>query len=99
MTINVEAVEFKADVKLEELIQKKVGKLETFFDKIIDAEVHLRLENKNTQVKDKMVNITLRVPGQSLIAKGTSKTFEESLEMAVESSRRQLEKYKEKLRD
>lgn len=98
MNINVEAVEFKADVKLEELIKRKVEKLETFFDKIIDAEIHLRLESKSTQVKDKSVNLTIRVPGKSLVSKGESKSFEESIDQAVESSRRQLKRYKEKMR-
>ena len=41
MDIRVQSVKFDADVKLLEFIQKKVGKLEKFYDSIIKAEVAL----------------------------------------------------------
>lgn len=97
MKVHTESVQFKADQKLLDFVEKKVSKLEQFFDRIIDAEVKLRLENSG-QVKDKVAEVRLQVPGQSLFAKETNKTFEQSVDKAVDDLRRQLAKYKEKLR-
>lgn len=99
MDIRVQAIQFDADQKLVDLIEKKITKLQTFFDHIIDAEVFLKLENKNTQVKDKTVTIRLNIPGKALAAEETSKLFEEATDLAVESLRRQLKKHKEKIRN
>ncbi len=80
-----------------DFIEQKVNKLDTFFDRIIDVEVKLKLENSG-QVKDKIAEVSLNVPGQSLFAKETNKTFEQSVDGAVENLRRQLKRYKQKLR-
>lgn len=97
MKIHTESVQFKADQKLHEFIEKKMEKLTSHFDRIINAEVKLRLENSG-QVKDKIAEISLHVPGTVLFAKDTTKTFEQSIDSAVDNLRRQLTKYKEKLR-
>ncbi len=97
MKVHTESVQFKADQKLLTLIEKKVGKLEQFFDRIIKADVTLRLENSG-QVKDKVAEVRLSVPGQRLFAKETTKTFEQSVDEAVDNLRRQLTRYKEKMR-
>ena len=99
MDIQVQAVEFDADQKLLTLIEKKVTKLATFFDHIISAEVFLKLESKSTQVKDKTVTIKLNIPGKTLVAERTTKLFEEGVDEAVDSLRRQLKRYKEKIRN
>lgn len=99
MDIQIQAIQFDADAKLVALIEKKITKLNTFFDHIIDAEVFLKLENKSTQVKDKTITIRLNIPGKTLAAEETSKLFEEATDLAVESLRRQLKKHKEKNRN
>jgi putative sigma-54 modulation protein len=96
MEINKQAVNFTADVKLLEFIDKKIMKLETFFDRIVTAEVFLRLE-KTGQVQDKIAEIKISVPGSVLVAKETTKTFEESIDLTASSLKRQLIRYKEKL--
>ena len=58
MKVHTESVQFKADKKLLDFIDKKVGKLEQFFDRIIQADVKLRLENSG-QVKDKVAAVSL----------------------------------------
>ena len=97
MKVHTESVQFKADKKLLDFIDKKVGKLEQFFDRIIQADVKLRLENSG-QVKDKVAEVRLDVPGQSLFAKEITKSFEQSVDEAVDNLRRQLSKYKEKMK-
>ena len=79
MVIKTEAVQFKADQKLLDFIDRKFTKLNVFFDKITSVEVYLKLENSG-QVKDKIVEALVNVPGDSIFVKDTSKTFEESIE-------------------
>lgn len=97
MKVHTESVQFKADQKLIDFIDRKVGKLDQFFDRIIQVDVKLKLENSG-QVKDKVAEVRLGVPGQVLIAKEVNKSFEQSVLEAVDNLKRQLTKYKEKLR-
>jgi putative sigma-54 modulation protein len=95
MEIRTQAVNFDADTKLIEFIDKKLGKLDTFYDNIVSTDVFLKLE-KTGQVQDKVAEIKLKVPGSTLVAKETSKSFEESIDLGASSLRRQLIKYKDK---
>lgn len=97
MKIHTESVHFKADQKLLDLIDEKVGQLTKYFDRALQADVKLKLENAG-QVRDKIAEVRLEVPGHSLFAKSTSKTFEQSVRGAVSDLKRQLTKYKEKIR-
>ncbi len=96
MEIKVQSIHFDADVKLLEFIQKKVSKLETFYDRIINAQVILRLENNGGRVQDKIAEIILSVPGSTLLSKESCKSFEEAIDMGTDSLKRQLLKHKEK---
>jgi putative sigma-54 modulation protein len=97
MKVHTESVQFKADQKLVNYVEKKLAKLDTFFDRIIGADVKLRLENSG-QVRDKVAEVRLRVPGTTLFAKETNKTFEASIDLALDNLKRQLTKYKAKIR-
>lgn len=97
MRIHTQSVHFDADAKLISFIEQKVQKLERFYNHIIIADVILRLEN-NGQIRDKVAEIKLKVPGNVLIAKETEKSFEASIDAAVEALRRQLIKHKERIR-
>ena len=94
MKIQIQSLHFNADQSLKDFINKKLVKLETFYDKIIDSDVILSLEQLNTQVKDKVVVIKTNVPGNTLVAREKSKRFEEAVDLAVESLKRQIEKIK-----
>ena len=98
MDIKVNAVQFTADKKLVDHINKKVSKLDKFFDRIIVAEVFLRLENVHED-DNKIAEVKLLIPGDELFVKKQSKTFEEAVNKAVDTLQLQLTKYKEKLRD
>lgn len=97
MRVETQSIHFDADVKLVDFVNQKVGKLETYYNRILSAEVTLKLENSG-QVRDKVSEIVLRVPGDTLVAKETDKSFEASVDAAVEALRRQLIKYKERMR-
>ena len=89
------SIHFDADQKLIDFIQRKTDKLETFYDRIVDGEVFMRLE-KNDNRENKIVEIKLNVPGNQLFSKEQSNSFEAAADLAVEALRRQLKKYKEK---
>lgn len=95
MQIQTNAIHFKADAKLLDFIKEKLGKLELYSDRIIDAQVFLKLESHG-QVKDKVTEIRLQVPGDRLFSKSSEKTFEAAVDRAVEGLRRSLKKYKER---
>ena len=98
MQVKINAVHFKADDKLEVYINQKLDKLTTFFDRIQQAEVFLKLENEGAPVKDKVAEIKLSVPGSILFAKETDKTFEKAVDDVMENLRIQLVKHKDKIR-
>jgi putative sigma-54 modulation protein len=95
--LNVRSVHFDADQKLIDFIQEKINKLSQFFDKIIDADVYLKLENVSN-MENKTVEIRMNIPGNDLFAKRTSKSFEESTDEVTEALRRQIKRHKEKAR-
>jgi putative sigma-54 modulation protein len=97
MKIQTQSIHFDADIKLTDFIEQKLEKLERFYDHIIMADVILRLES-NGQVRDKVVEIKLKVPGTVLIAKETEKSFEAAVDSSVEALRRQIIKHKERVR-
>jgi putative sigma-54 modulation protein len=97
MKVKITSVHFKTDLKLDDFIQDKVGKLSSLFDGIIGSEVTLRVDNHDKQ-ENKIAEVRLMVRGNDLFAKKQCKTFEEAIDSAVDALRKQLNKYKEKLR-
>ncbi|HNP94336.1 MAG TPA: ribosome-associated translation inhibitor RaiA [Cyclobacteriaceae bacterium] len=95
MKLQVHSIHFDADRKLIDFIQKKVDKLETFYDRMVDGEVFLRLNNEGSE--NKTVEIKLKVPGSQLFAKEQASTFEAATDQATEALRKQLRKFKTKV--
>lgn len=95
--LNVRSVNFDADQKLIDFIQERINKLTQFFDRIIEADVYLKLDNKS-EMENKVVEIRLYIPGNDLFAKKSAKNFEASTDEVVEALRRQAKKHKEKVR-
>ena len=95
MKVHVHPVDFTVDQKLVDFIQKKLDKLDNFYDRIIEADVHLKLENTNTK-ENKIVEVKVHIPGESLVLKIQFKSFEEGIDCSVEPLERMLLKYKEK---
>ena len=89
------SIHFDADHKLTDFIQKKADKLETFYDRIIDGEVFMKLEKDDSR-ENKIIEIKLNIPGNQLFASEKSRSFEAAADSAVEALRRQLKKHKEK---
>jgi len=97
MNVVIHPVHFDASAQLVDFINKKLNKLETFFDRIVETEVFLKLETKQN-VKDKIVEIKVHVPGRTLFVTKTTKTFEQSTDLALQTLAGQLKKRKERVR-
>jgi putative sigma-54 modulation protein len=97
MKANINSVHFKADKKLLDFVSEKVEKLTNTYNGVIGSDVILKLENTDTP-DNKVAEIRIFIKGNDLYAKKHSKTFEEATDTAVEALRRQLTKYKDKIR-
>ena len=97
MEIKIKAVHFVASSQLEGFIQKKVSKLNQYFDAIISAEVVLKVEKPETAL-NKNASIKLVVPNAELYAEKIADTFEEAIDLSCEALEKQLMKFKEKTR-
>ena len=97
MEVNVQSIHFDATEKLHSFIEKKVSKLEKYHENITKAEVSLKVLKPET-AKNKEVNIHVFVPGNDFHCEKVCDTFEEGVDLCVDSLQRQLEKFKEKLR-
>ena len=98
MKVNVQAVNFTVDRKLVDFVQERLDKLEKYYDKIVSADVFLKVE-KMSDKENKFVEIKINVPGDDFLVKKHCKTFEEAVELSAESLERLLVKRKEKIRD
>ena len=97
MKVNLQSVNFNADKKLKEFIQKRMEKLDNYYDKIIYSDIYLKVENTSAK-ENKVVEVKVRVPGDEFIVKKQCKTFEEAIDNAASSSERVLLKIKKKTR-
>lgn len=91
----IQSVKFDADQKLLDFIEVKTDKLNRFFDRINSIDVILKLA-KDEDFGNKVVVITLDVPGDKLVSEKQSKSFEESCDECVDALKKQIEKYKAK---
>lgn len=92
MNINVQSIKFDADQKLLDFIDKKVGKLDKFFDNIISTDVVLTVQPDH----GKTVRIKLGIPGDDLHVERTAVTFEDAVVDCVEVLQDMIIKAKEK---
>lgn len=96
MKLQVQSIHFNADVKLIDFIQRKVDKLQTFYDRVVDGEVFLRLNNEG--IDNKTVEIKINMPGTQLFATEKARSFEAAADQATEALRRQLRKFKTRVK-
>ena len=96
MKVSVHAVNFTVDKKLVDFVQERLDKLEKYYDKVVSADVFLKVENTSGK-ENKIAEIKVNVPGDDFLVKKQCKTFEEAIEVASESIERLLVKRKEKI--
>ena len=91
--INIKSLKFDADEKLLELIEKKVGKVEKFFDNLSDIDVTLSLL---PDAENKSVKLQTHIPGEDLIVERQARTFEDAVTDAADALKERVIRAKEK---
>lgn len=97
MKVQVQSVNFKADKSLIEFVEEKLNTLDRFYDKIVSAEVFLKVQ-QTSEKENKNVEARVGIPGNDIMVKRQAKTFEEGVLLTVDALKRQLRKSKEKSR-
>ena len=98
MEIKIKAIHFVAAEKLESFIQKKVAKLEHFYDGIMMADIVLKVVKPET-AKNKSAGIRIKLKHGDCFAEKICDSFEEAVDTAVEALEKQLVKLKEKSKE
>lgn len=93
MKVTINAVHFKADVKLEDFITAKVEKLCQKVSDVMEADVTLKLANTDSP-ENKIADIRMVIKGNDLYSSKQCKTFEEATDLALDALKSQIEKYK-----
>ena len=92
MEIKVQSIKFDADRKLLDFIDKKLSKLEKFFENIVNVDVVLTLEPDHK----KQVRVNVAIPGENIVTERTADSFEDAVNECVDISKELLVKAKEK---
>ncbi len=97
MEIRIQSIHFDATEQLQAFIQKKVSKLEKYYEDIKKVEVSLKVVKPET-AENKEAGVKVLVPNGEFYASKICDTFEEAIDVSVEALGKQLVKYKEKQR-
>jgi putative sigma-54 modulation protein len=98
MKVSVQSIHFQADAKLVDFIEKKLTRLDRYFDKnrSVEAEVSLKLQDTGGPIHEKIIEIKLLLPGGWLIDKKTGRSFESAVTASADTLKRQLLRHKER---
>lgn len=99
MKVSVQSMHFHADAKLVEFIEKKLMRLDRYFDKnrTVEAEVSLKLQDTGGRVQEKVTEIKIHFPrGSWILDKKTGRTFESAITASADTLKRQLLRHKER---
>ena len=97
MNVNIQSHHFEADTKLVSYVEKKLSKLGQYHDRITKVDVFLKLDNVVHTIKDKIAEIKVHIPRHDFFVKHSSKSFEESFDIALDSVITQIKRKKEKM--
>ena len=97
MEVRIQSIHFDASEQLQAFIQKKVSKLEKYYEDIKKVEVSLKVVKPET-AENKEAGVKVIVPNGEFYASKICDTFEEAVDLSVEALEKQLVKYKEKQR-
>ena len=82
MEVRIQSIHFDATEQLQAFIQKKVAKLEKFYDDIKLVEVSLKVVKPET-AENKEAGVKVVVPSGELYANKVKDTFEEAVDESV----------------
>lgn len=93
MEINIQSVKFDADQKLLDFANKKLSKLERFYDGITSVNVTFSLLS---EALNKNVKVIVGVPGSTVVVERNGKSFEDAINEAADIMKEKLTRLKEK---
>ena len=95
MEIKLNALKFDAGEKLTAFVEKKVARVEKFFDGVAQqAEVTLEDLKEGKKAK-----LQIHIPGDEMIIERTADTFENAITECVDAMKEKLTRAKEKKYD
>ena len=97
MKVTIQSPQLTVNKPLNDFIQKRLDKLELFYERILRAEVYLKLVN-SSEKSNKISEILLFIPGEKLIIKKEATSFEAAIDSSIHSLVRGLKKNKAKYR-
>ncbi len=99
MQVQITARHFKANDELQAYVNDRVAKLKRYYDGITNVHVILDLiPVQNNSTHECEADISLSVYKQRLAAKALAATHEEAVNDSLANIRRQIIRYKDKLR-
>ena len=97
MDIRIQSIHFDATEQLQAFIQKKVSKLEKYYEDIQKVEVSLKVVKPET-AENKEAGVKVLIPNGEFYANKICDSFEQAVDESVEALEKQLVKHKEKQR-
>ena len=97
MQTQITARHFQASPQLRDFTSQRIAKLERYYDGITD--VHVILSDGSGTTSDKSAEISLNVFRDRLTAMDSAATHEEAIDHCVSRLKRQILRYKSKLKD
>lgn len=92
MNVIITARHFKLPDDLREYVEKKVRRLDRYYDGIVDIEVIMGWEKQL-----RYVELIINVYGKQIILKEISEDLRKSFDLVLDKAKRQLKLYKEKM--
>ena len=96
MNIIFQSINYKADTKLKDFAKKKINKINLFYKRITNVFISTKIENSSNKL-NKYAEIKIGIPGNNIVVKKRSSSFEKAIKTAVVSAQRIIKKKKEKL--
>ncbi|WP_026688313.1 ribosome hibernation-promoting factor, HPF/YfiA family [Alteribacter aurantiacus] len=94
MNYNIRGENVEVTPALREYVEKKVGKLERYFDQTPSSDVHVKLQVLNN---DQRVEVTIPMPKLLLRAEETHNDMYAAIDLVLEKLERQIRKHKTKV--
>ena len=95
MRLTIQAINFSLKSNLKKFIAKRINKYKHYYGKILATDLYMKLE-KSAHKRAKQVEIKVQIPGDTLIVKKESGTFEEAIDAASRAVERLLIRSKER---
>ncbi len=95
MKTTIKAVKFDVKQPLESHMEKKVQKIEKFYDKLTEVQVYLKVDAPEKS-NNKIVELKAIAPHTDFFASKKCDTFEQAIDLTVEAIEKQIIKHKEK---